>query len=73
MSAGATGGMEKSDEMIAEARLAANTVTKVEDAFQDANGFVWFIEIVGGPTFRITKDEMPKWLVSLPATACRGR
>jgi len=26
MSAGATGGMEKSDEMIAEARLAANTV-----------------------------------------------
>ncbi len=67
-----TSGMEKSDEMIAEAALTANAVTKVEDAFQDANGFVWFIEIVGGPTVRISKDEMPKWFVSLPATVCHG-
>ena len=67
-----TSGTEKSDDMIAEARLTANAVTKVEDAFQDANGFVWFIEIVGGPTLRITKDEMPKWFVSLPAAACRS-
>lgn len=65
-----TSGMEKSDDQIAEATLRPSGITKVEDAFQDANGFVWFVEVVGGPTLRMTKADMPKWLVSLPATAC---
>jgi len=60
----------KSDEMIAEATLRPNAVTKVEDAFQDANGFTWFIEVVGGPTIQRSKQEMPKWFVALPATVC---
>lgn len=45
-------------------------MTKVEDAFQDASGFTWFVEIVGGPTIRVTKKQMPKWFFSLPAMAC---
>lgn len=45
-------------------------MTKVEEAFQDANGFTWFIEVDDGPTLRLHKDDMPEWFVSLPASAC---
>ena len=62
--------MVKSDSMIAEATLAPSAVTKVEDAFQNANGFTWFVEVVGGPTMRLSKSQMPDWLVTVPSTAC---
>ena len=65
-------GPASAEDLIAEATLAANAVTKVEDAFQDAAGSTWFVEVDGAETFSVTTDEMPRWFVSLPADACDG-
>lgn len=61
----------KSADLIAQAVLPPGAVTKVKDAFQDANGFLWFIETEGGTTIERSKEQMPEWIVALPATACR--
>ncbi len=60
-----------SDEVIATASLRPEAVTKVEEAFQDANGFTWFVAVEGGPLLRVSKKEMPKWFVALPASVCQ--
>jgi hypothetical protein len=65
-------GSKPSDEVIARAVLRPKGVTKVEDAFQDANGFTWFVEVAGGPTLKVSKETMAKWRVSIPASACSG-
>jgi hypothetical protein len=59
-----------SDERIAKATLRAEGVTKVEDAFQDASGFTWFLKVNDLPAQRLSKEDMPKWFVSLPASVC---
>jgi hypothetical protein len=59
-----------SDERIAKATLRPEGVTKVEDAFQDANGFTWFLKVSDLPLKQVTKQDMPKWFVSLPASVC---
>lgn len=56
--------------LIAEARLAAESVTRVKDAFQDAAGFTWFIQVGDSAPTMVTRAEMPKWFVSIPASAC---
>jgi hypothetical protein len=60
-----------SDEVIVTATLAGEAVTKVDDAFQDANGFTWWLRVDGGEPFAIPKKDMPKWFVPLPASLCR--
>lgn len=67
---GADGALHRSDELIASATLAANAVTNVEDAFQDAGGFTWFITIGDAAPMGVTKADMPHWVVSVPASAC---
>lgn len=57
-------------ELIAEASLAAETVTRVEDAFQDAAGFTWFVQVGDGAPKMVTRAEMPKWFFSIPASVC---
>jgi hypothetical protein len=64
------GTTDKSDDLIAEAVVKPLTVTKVDDAFQDASGFTWWVEIDGGPTFKVSKRTMPRWTVTIPASAC---
>lgn len=61
---------EPSDDVIARATLAPEKVTKVEDAFQDANGFTWFLRFEGGDLMELSKSDMPEWFVGLPATLC---
>jgi hypothetical protein len=65
-----TNGPVSSDERIAEATLSPEAVTKVEDAFQDAAGFTWFLKVNELPALRLTREDMPKWFVSLPASVC---
>ena len=62
--------VKPSDEVIARATLAPERVTKVDDAFQDANGFTWFLRIQGDDLLELRKSEMPEWFVALPATVC---
>jgi hypothetical protein len=59
-----------SEEVIGRATLAAEAVTKVDDAFQDANGFTWFLRVNDAEPFPMAKNDMPKWFVSLPASLC---
>jgi len=61
---------DKGNELIAEATIKPLTVTKVDDAFVDANGFTWWVEVEGGPTFKVSKRTMPRWTVAIPASAC---
>jgi hypothetical protein len=61
-----------SDQVIASAVLRPVAVTEVDEAFQDANGFAWFVQVAGRPTLRVEKRQMPRWLVALPASVCRG-
>ena len=65
-----TDATKASDEVIASATLEPTSVTKVEDAFQDASGFTWFVQVDNGPTLRFQKDDMPEWFVALPASVC---
>lgn len=57
-------------ELIRDASLAPQAVTQVKDAFQDAAGFSWFIQVGDQAPSLISKEQMPKWLVALPASAC---
>lgn len=61
---------EPSDDVIAEATLRPEAVTKVEDAFIDANGFIWFIQVGDRPPQEISKRDMPEWFVALPSSVC---
>jgi hypothetical protein len=60
---------DKSEDLIATALVNQLTVTKVKDAFQDANGFIWWVE-VEGQSFKVLKDTMPRWTFTIPATVC---
>ncbi len=51
-----------------EATIEPNGVTKVEDAFDDSDS--WIVEVDGAEAFRLAKDDMPEWIVTIPATAC---
>ena len=52
-----------------EGRLAPLTVTKIDAAFSDA-GDTWDIEVEGFEPYEITKDDIPRWIVALPAAVC---
>ncbi|HZX55247.1 MAG TPA: hypothetical protein VFE86_11230 [Ilumatobacteraceae bacterium] len=64
------GVVQSSDDVIAEATLAPEAVTKVPNAFQDAAGFTWFLTIGHSEPIKLTKADMPHWVVALPASAC---
>lgn len=61
-----------SDDAMAQATLPAEKVTKVEDAYFDANGFTWFVEVEGAPLITVTDRQLKKVkrIVVIPASAC---
>lgn len=61
---------EPSDDVIAEATRRPEAVTKVEDAFIDANGFTWFVQVDDLPPREISKRDMPEWFVVMPSSVC---
>lgn len=65
------GTQEKGDEVIARAVLRPLAVTKVERAFQNANGFTWWVQVLGETAFKVSDKTMPGWKVRIPISSCR--
>ena len=51
------GVVQSSNDMIAEATLAPEAVTKVPKAFQDAAGFTWFVTIGNSEPIKLTQSR----------------